>query len=139
MFDTIDTKIKRLKLLTKRGGNTQNIVKLKLDIFSMLLGYYSAQYDKDYFHIYDNKDRILELEKNIQDVLNIDIKIINFDGNILGNFKKIIFASGNEQDKYHNVFRPFIVGYNYYTKSLNDKQNKIKKKLYKTEKYVKSV
>lgn len=118
MLDTINLNLKKIKMIIKENPYDENINKLKLEIYSMLLGYYSAQYDKDYFNVYNNGEKIIGLDSTIQNIIGLNHQLINLNENTLDSFKKLIFKSGNEQDKYHKIFKYFLDGYIFYQSSV---------------------
>ena len=125
MLERINLNIKLIKLIklkNKLNPYNEEIKNLKLEIYSMLLGYYSAQKDKDIFNLVNNDELLLNLENKINNIFGKNIKIVSLNnGNIRENFKRKMFKSDCEQQiEYQSIFKNFIYGYSFYENYKNE-------------------
>lgn len=94
------------------------IYNLKLEIYSMILGYYCAEKDGDIFQLLDINTTINELNTKVQKLLNTTKPLITVKDNSLDSIriciKQLIDSNKSEEYKYIKTLNSFIEGYEYY-------------------------
>lgn len=110
--------LKTIKYITKLielSNNKEEINKYSLEIYSILLGYFSKKKDNSVF-VFNENETLKELEKRILELTNIKYyKILGASDNYLDSFN--IFIKNINNDKNNNISellkKNFYNGYNY--------------------------
>ena len=111
--------IKSLKYKTKLielSKDKEEIKKYSLEIYSILLGYFSRKKDRT-FSFFDENDTLKELEKRILEIANIKyFKILGIKDNSKDSFNIFIKNITKEDNKElcELLKEYFNIGYNYY-------------------------
>ncbi|MBQ7140056.1 MAG: hypothetical protein IJO32_00975 [Bacilli bacterium] len=117
MLKILKLKLEQIKLLKKNLENDSEINNIKLEIYSILLGYYARRKDRDIFKIYDNSN-IEEIVNKINNILNTNILALKIKDNTHDSMKicikRLISKSPENIDKYNKILKNFEFGYDYY-------------------------
>ncbi len=148
MIKLLKSKLKYIKHL-KNCKDSQDIInKEKLEIYSIILGYYCYTKDKDIFNLL-NHDMVDYITEKIQKLLNTNKSLVNTKDNTMDSMKicikQLIESDEKNKDKYESVLNNFTYGYEYneYYRKKHDsvidylilqKYSNINKKLIKLEK-----
>jgi len=117
MLKILKLKLEQINLLKDISSNNLEINNKKLEIYSMLLGYYARRKDRDMFKIYDNAD-IDDIISKINNILNTNIITLKIKDNSYDSMKicvdQLATKSPEHIDKYNTLFKNFEFGYKYY-------------------------
>lgn len=117
MLSIIKSTLKLIKLYEKSGNKKDEINKLKLEIYSMVLGYYSCMKDKDIFKLNEeaNKKVIIEIINNMHKIIyfNVSTKDKLLDS-ITNSINQLIIEYKNNKQQYEEILKYFKYGYKYY-------------------------
>ena len=121
MVDEITFKLKNLKKAIKDKMDKEIIDNLKLEIYSYLLGYFGAVYDKDLAHSINSKYSLDSVITSIQNILNTDDTILFSEdtslNSITSSMSNLCKTKVISEDKCDIVLDNFILGYSYYLNS----------------------
>lgn len=111
--------LKQIKLkrkLIELSKDKNEIKNLELEIYSLILGYFSCKKDRTLPNFFSDNDTLIELEDRIKNILNTNYKILGIKDNTLDSFYIFIKNIKNDSNEIlcDNIIINFINGYNYY-------------------------
>lgn len=117
MFKILKLKLEQIKLLKNNPENDLEISNIKLEIYSIILGYYARRKNRDIIKIYDNSN-IEEIVNKINNILETKIITLKIKDNTRDSIniciKRLITKNLENTDKYNNILKNFEFGYDYY-------------------------
>lgn len=111
----------KYKLLTLTNDEVEK-EKIKLEIYSTILGYYACKKDRAFTNLFNDNDILNELENNIKNIFKTNYRITGVRDNSYDSFKIFLNNIQNENniDLCELVTENFNKGYHYYIELYNN-------------------